>query len=88
MMDRSKKPIISHILNFLDYCEVEKGLSYNTQKNYDRYLKKFTFWLKRSKKEKLLPHQLTGNDVWNYRLFLSRFKTQNDCTRCDRCMVY
>jgi len=73
-MNKSNKSMISHILDFLDYCEVEKGLSFNTQKNYDRYLKKFTIWLKRSKKEDLLPHQLTGDDIWNYRLFLSRFK--------------
>jgi len=75
-MRKSKKPMINHILDFLDYCEVEKGLAYNTQKNYDRYLKKFTFWLKKSKKEKLLPHQLTGDNIWDYRLFLSRFKNK------------
>ena len=73
-MEKSRKPLIDHLLDFLDYCEVEKGLSYNTQKNYSRYLNKFSFWLKRSKKEKLLPHQLTGNNIWSYRLFLSRFK--------------
>lgn len=77
-MQNSNKPIIKHIPDFLDYCEIEKGLSDNTQKNYSRYLKKFTDWLKAVGKENMLPHELTPEDVWNYRLFLARFKGQND----------
>jgi integrase/recombinase XerD len=73
-MQKSNKPIIKQIPDFLDYCEIEKGLSDNTQKNYSRYLKKFTDWLKGIKKENMLPHDLTPEDVWNYRLFLARFK--------------
>ena len=73
-MKKSTTIIIKHIPDFLDYCEVEKGLSDNTQKNYQRYLNKFVFWLKKTKKEGLLPHQLTNDNVWKYRLFLSRFK--------------
>jgi len=72
-MEKSNKPIIKHISDFLDYCEVEKGLSNNTQKNYRRYLEKFISWLKKTKKEGLKPHELTNEDVWAYRLFLSRF---------------
>jgi len=72
-MKKSKTPIIGHISGFLDYCEVEKGLSDKTQENYKRYLNKFEFWLKKTKNEKLLPHQLTADGIWNYRLFLSRF---------------
>lgn len=67
--------MIKHIPDFLDYCEVEKGLSDKTQENYKRYLNKFELWLKKTKNEKLLPHQLTSDKVWNYRLFLSRFNT-------------
>jgi site-specific recombinase XerD len=73
-MQKSNKPIIKQIPDFLDYCEIEKGLSDNTQKNYSRYLKKFTDWLKATNKEKMLPHDLTPEDIWNYRLFLARFK--------------
>ncbi len=73
-MQKSNKPIIKQIPDFLDYCEIEKGLSDNTQKNYSRYLKKFTDWLKATGKEDLLPHDLTPEDIWNYRLFLARFK--------------
>lgn len=76
-MNKSKKPIISHIPDFLDYCEVERGLANKTQENYQRYLQKFISWLKRAKKEALLPHGLTPDDIWAYRLYLSRFQGQN-----------
>ena len=71
-MTRSNKPIINHIPDFIDYCDIEKGLSSVTQKNYDQYLKRFIFWIKRSNKSKLLPHQLTADDIWAYRVYLSR----------------
>ena len=71
-MKKSDKPIIKHIPDFLDYCEIEKGLSDNTQKNYERYLGRFVSWLKLTNKEDLKPHQLTNEDIWDYRLFLSR----------------
>jgi site-specific recombinase XerD len=66
------KPIIEYILPFLDYCEIEKGLSNNTQRNYNQYLKLFTDWLKKNKKENLLPHELTPELLWDYRLYLAR----------------
>jgi len=71
-MKESDIPIIKHISNFLDYCEVEKGLADRTQKNYQQYLQKFVFWLQNTKKENLLPHELTADDIWAYRLYLSR----------------
>jgi site-specific recombinase XerD len=73
-MKKSDSPIIKHIPDFLDYCEVEKGLSSRTQENYQRYLQKFVFWLKGTNKEDLLPHQLNSDYIWHYRLYLSRFK--------------
>ena len=77
-MDKSTKPIIKHITDFLDYCEIEKGLSDNTQKNYGRYLSKFTYWLKMSNKENIKPHELSSDDIWNYRLFLARHVDQHN----------
>lgn len=71
-MKKSNKTIIDHIPDFLDYCEVEKGLSDRTQENYQRYLQKFVIWLKGAKKEAILPHELTSEDIWDYRLYLSR----------------
>jgi site-specific recombinase XerD len=71
-MNQSQKPIIKHIPDFLDYCEIEKGLTAKTQENYQRYLKKFVQWLEKTNKENYLAHQLTPDDIWQYRLFLSR----------------
>lgn len=73
-MTKSDKPIIKHIPDFLDYCEIEKGLADNTQENYKRYLQKFISWLKIKHTENLKPHELTADDIWNYRLYLSRFQ--------------
>ncbi|MFA6375854.1 MAG: tyrosine-type recombinase/integrase [Candidatus Paceibacterota bacterium] len=72
-MNESNKSIISHIPDFIDYCEIEKGLSENTQKNYRRYLQKFLNWLKDTQKDQILPHELTSDDIWAYRVYLSRF---------------
>lgn len=71
-MKKSEKSIIEHIPDFLDYCEIEKGLSNKTQENYQRYLQRFVAWLKKTNQEDLLPHELTAEDIWDYRLFLSR----------------
>lgn len=73
---KSTQPITEHILPFLDYCEIEKGLSNNTQRNYQQYLRLFTEWLKKTGNENMLPHELTANHIWDYRLFLARtYKT-------------
>lgn len=71
-MQKSSKPIKEHLQDFLDYCEVEKGLRDNTQENYKKYLEKFFFWLDQTKNSSILPHQLTSDHIWAYRLFLSR----------------
>lgn len=64
------------VLPFLEYCEVEKGLSNNTQRNYEQYLKLFTGWLEKTKQSSLLPHELTAKHIWDYRLYLARtYKT-------------
>lgn len=75
-MEKSKKPILEHTKDFLDYCEVERGLSSRTQENYSHYLKKFTTWLSSKDRSTLLPHELSAEDVWDYRLFLSRSQTK------------
>ncbi|OGZ25301.1 MAG: hypothetical protein A3I85_02910 [Candidatus Nealsonbacteria bacterium RIFCSPLOWO2_02_FULL_38_63] len=71
-MKNSNIPLLKHISNFLDYCEIEKGLANNTQENYQRYLNKFICWLKSKKLENIKPHELTSDYVWEYRLYLSR----------------
>ncbi len=73
---KSRDPLPAHILPFLEYCEIEKGLSDNTQRNYEQYLKLFIGWLKKTKQSSLLPHQLTAKHIWDYRLYLARtYKT-------------
>lgn len=71
-MKKSQTPIAKHINDFLDWIDVEKGLSSKTQENYKRFLDRFLFWLKKTNLEGLLPHQLTPKHIWSYRLFLSR----------------
>ena len=72
-MKKSQKPLPQHINDFLDWIDVEKGLSSKTQENYERFLRKFFNWLKINKLDNLKPHQLTSEHVWNYRLYLSRY---------------
>jgi len=71
-MQNSSKPIKEHLQDFIDFCEVEKGLRKNTQENYKKYLEKFFYWMDKAKISSLLPHQLTSEHIWDYRLFLSR----------------
>ncbi len=66
------KPIIKYLIDFLDFCEIEKGLSTKTQENYTRFLRKFFGWLKESQLEALKPSQLTPDHVWRYKVYLSR----------------
>lgn len=71
-MKESKLPIIGHIPAYLEYCDIEKGLSSKTQENYSKFLQKFVLWLKVANKEDLLPHQFTADDIWGYRVYLSK----------------
>lgn len=71
-MQKSETTITKSIPDFLDYCEVERGLSSKTQENYSHYLNKFKEWLKAKNKISLRPHELSAQDVWDYRLYLSR----------------
>src|SRR3954453_14169277 len=69
---QSVKALAAFILPFLDYCEVEKGLSNNTQQTYGHLLQLFTSWLHKTGNADLLPHELTAKHVWSYRLYLAR----------------
>lgn len=66
------KPIINYLIDFLDYSEIEKGLSSKTQENYTRFLRKFFCWLKEAKLEGLKPSELTPEHIWQYKVYLSR----------------
>lgn len=71
-MENSSHPILDHLNDFLDWLDIEKGLSNLTQKNYARFVKPFTSWLKLGKLEGLKPHELTAEHIWEYRVYLSR----------------
>lgn len=70
-MERNKE-IIKYLIDFLDYCEIEKGLSSKTQENYTRFLRKFFVWLKDTNHSSLAPDKLTPEHVWQYKVYLSR----------------
>ncbi len=71
-MKRSNKSIINHVSDYLDWLDVEKGLSSKTQENYSRFLKRFLDWLRENKLSNLQPHELSSNHVWKYRIYLAR----------------
>lgn len=71
-MNKISTPIKILLSDYLDWLELEKGLSNKTQENYSRFLKKFFEFLKVNNLENLNPHQLTPEHIWKYRLFLSR----------------
>jgi len=72
MMTESDQPLIKHISDFLDWIDIEKGLSSKTQENYGRFLKKLTDWLSMTGQKSLKPHELTPEIIWNYKVYLSR----------------
>lgn len=75
-MNKSAVPIIKHIPRFLEYIEVEKGLSPTTSRNYHNFLIVFIDWLKAQKLSDLRPHDLSTDHIWDYRLYLSRKKSE------------
>lgn len=68
----NNKPIIEYLTDFLDYLEIEKGLSNKTQENYSRFLNKFFKWLDNNNLKNLKPKDLSPDYIWKYRVFLSR----------------
>jgi len=71
-MKRSSQPLPHHLSDFLDWLDIEKGLSSKTQENYARFLKRFFLWLASCDLSGLCPHELTSKHVWDYRIFLAR----------------
>ncbi len=72
-MKKSQKPLTQHLTDFLDWLDIEKGLSNKSQENYSRFLKKFVNWLEKNNLENLKPHQLSPTHIWEYRVYLSRY---------------
>lgn len=76
-MKDQNTPIKDHLLDYLDWLELERGLSSNSQKNYSNFLKRFFEFLKVNNLEELKPNELTPDHIWKYRLFLSRQYKKN-----------
>jgi site-specific recombinase XerD len=61
------------IIDYLEYCEIEKNLSPNTIKMYDFYLNDFTQWAKdKLKKDELTLSDLQEDLIKKYRVNLNR----------------
>ncbi len=69
---KKNKTIISYLKDFLDYLEIEKGLSSKTQENYSRFLNKFFNWLEENSLTSLKPDKLSPAHISKYRIFLAR----------------
>ena len=68
----AQKPLPLYCIDFLEYCEVEKGLTPVTTRNYQRFLKKFFSWLSQNKLDDITPADLTEDHIRSYRMWLSR----------------
>lgn len=77
-------PIKEHIPDYLDWLELEKGLSSNSQENYSKFLKRFFEYLTVNKLDDLKPNELTPDHIWKYRLFLSRQYRQKNTSALKR----
>lgn len=72
LFEKEIKPISQYLNDFLDWLDIEKGLSSKTQENYARFLKKFFIFLKENNLEDLRPFELSPQLIFKYRVFLSR----------------
>src|SRR3989344_6181059 len=76
-MKKDNRPIVEHINDFLEYLDIERGLSNKSQETYNRFLSKFSNWLLDNALGKLLPHELTDDHIRKYRFFLSQNFNKN-----------
>ncbi len=83
-MRNSDTTLKEYFLDYLDWLELEKGLSSKSQENYAKFLKRFFEFLDVNKLEEFKPSELTPDLVWKYRLFLSRQYKQNNTNTLKR----
>lgn len=76
-MKKDNRAIVEHINNFLEYLDIEKGLSNRSQETYERFLKKFIKWSEINNLTNLLPHELNEDHIRKYRTFLSQTFNKN-----------
>jgi site-specific recombinase XerD len=64
------------VREFLEYLEIEKGYSQLTLEAYGKFLRRFTDWLAKNQFKMQVPSDLTLEQIRQYRLYLSRLRTQ------------
>lgn len=62
------------IQDFLEYCEIEKGHSPLTIRNYEHYLYRFLDFLEEKRSTPATPKSITLDKIRSYRLFLNRLQ--------------
>lgn len=62
------------IQDFLEYCEIEKGHSELTIRNYEHYLYRFLEYLEEGKSRPATPKSITLDKIRSYRLYLNRLE--------------
>src|SRR3990167_3026536 len=80
-MGLSQKPLSHYKQDFLDWLDIERGLSSKSQENYERFLQRFFLWLNMKNLESILPQDLTQEIIWKYRVFLSRRESLKKSTQ-------
>ncbi len=71
-MEKNQRPLPLHIPDYLDWLDVERGLSTKTQENYARFLGRFLEWLEKNKLSNLKPHEVSPDHIWKYKIYLAR----------------
>jgi site-specific recombinase XerD len=60
------------VQDFLEYCEIERGHSELTIRNYEHYLARFLEYLEEGKSRAITPKSITQDKIRSYRLYLNR----------------
>lgn len=60
------------VQDFLEYCEIERGHSELTIRNYEHYLARFLEFMEDGKSRAVTPKSITADKIRSYRLFLNR----------------
>ena len=72
-----KENLQETILDFVEYCELEKGLSPRTAQKYDYRLQRFVDWLTEHKgSESLSVADITEETIKEFRLHLHRYTSE------------
>ena len=68
-----EKSLEGHITDFLEYCEIDRGLTASTVRMYAYYLSNFASWCALDKRLTVVTN-LTSDMVRDYRVYLSRYQ--------------